>query len=440
MLAVDPSVRIGAVALPDEDAYGIGTHAVANPNEGNSLHSGWTPVMLATLKSLGITPHFLIHHSYPQNPGSERDSVLLQDGATLAADAANLRGMITDYVGGSAGASIELAVTELNSVNSNPGKQTTSLVNGLFLADALGNLANTEFNACMWWAFRNDADTDNNNSASLYGWRPYGDYGVVSSGDVAGTALNTPYPAFYAEKLLSYWGQGGDSVVSATSSYSLLSIYAAKHINGSLALLVINKHPSADLTSQITLNNFTPGSTTARVFSYGKQNDLANGDLTTGTAAIAGATFTYTFPSYSMSVLVVKSQFENWREQQFNTQELGDWSFSGDNGDPAQDGITNLMKYALGLNAKTPATSGLPTSGQAALNGRKYLTLAFTGQPALTDISYDVQVSGDLLNWQSGSSYAIRTDNGTTDTATFRDLTAIGNVPRHFMRLSVTRP
>ena len=308
MLAVDPTIHVGAVAAPGEDAYGNGTHAVPNPLEGNSLHSGWTPVVLATLKTLGVTPHFLIDHIYPEAAGSESDPVLLQAGATTGTDATNLRTLITDYVGGAAGSSIELAVTELNSVSSNPGKQTTSLVNGLFYADAIGQLAQTEINTCLWWDLRNGSATTNNNSASLYGWRLYGDYGFVASGDVAGTLANTPYPTFYAAALLAKWGRGGDSVVSATSGYSLLSIYAAKLVNGTLALLVINKHPTANLPARITLSSFTPVAGTAPVSTYGKPNDLANGGLTTGAATVSGTTISYTFPSYSMSVVVVKAQ------------------------------------------------------------------------------------------------------------------------------------
>ena len=347
MLAVDSTLHIGAVAVPGEDSYGIGTHGVANPNEGNSIHTGWTPVMIASLNSLGVTPHFLIDHDYPQNPGSESDPVLLQAGVTVVSDAANLRKMINDYAGAAMGGSIELAATELNSVSTDPGKQSTSLVNGLFMADALGNLASTEFNACAWWALRNGANTGGNNNASLYGWRFYGDYGVVASGDVSGTPANTPFPSFYAAKLLTHWGHGGDAVLSASSGYSLLAVYAAKVADGSLALLVINKHPGSDLTARMTLNDFTPGSATAPVYCYGKTNDLTAADLTTGTASIPGAIFTYTFPSYSMTVLTVKSQFANWREQNFTTSELNNWSISGDNAQPAHDGIPNLMKYAL---------------------------------------------------------------------------------------------
>jgi hypothetical protein len=210
-------------------------------------------------------------------------------------------------------------------------------------------------------------------------------------------------------------------------------------LNGSLALLVINKDPSANLPAQITLDNFTPGSSSAPIYWYGEADDLATAGITTGTASVSGTTLTYTFPSYSMSVLVVKSQFENWREQNFTAAQLNNWSVSGDTGNPSGDGIPNLMKYALGLNPNQPAFSGLPILGQVAVSGKWYLTLTFTDQAALTDITYTVLVSSDLQNWESGASYTVRTDNGTTNTAVFRDLTAIGSVPQRFMRLSVTR-
>jgi hypothetical protein len=403
------------------------------------VHTGWTPVMLATLKSLGVTPQFMIFHCYTQGAGSENDAGLLQTGLTIPADAANLRQMITDY-GAASGTSIELDMTELNSVSTNPGKQSTSLVNGLFMADAIGNVAQTEFNACTWWALRNGTNLDGNNSSLLYGWREYGDYGVVASGDETGVPANSPYPTYYTAQLLTNWGRGGDAVVSATSGYGLLSIYAARVVNGSLALLVINKDPTADLPAQIALNNFTAGSSSAPVYWYGKADDLATSGITTGTASVSGTAFSYTFPSYSMSVVVVKSQFENWREQNFTAAQLSNWTISGDTGNPSGDGIPNLMKYALGLNPNVPAgATGLPALGQASVSGKTYLTLTFTDEAALTDIAYTVQVSNDLVNWESGASYTVRTDNGTTNTAVYRDLTAIGTTQQRFMRLSVKR-
>src|SRR5882757_4700734 len=126
--------------------------------------------MLSTLKSLGVTPDFLIYHRYAQVPGAEDDATLLQSSVTWSDDAADLRQQLTDYLGAVA-TNVELVCTENNSVYSNPGKQTTSLVNGLFMADSIGQLLQTEFNGLFWWDLRNGQDFSNNNSASLYGWR-----------------------------------------------------------------------------------------------------------------------------------------------------------------------------------------------------------------------------------------------------------------------------
>jgi alpha-N-arabinofuranosidase len=106
------------------------------------------PVVLSTLKSLGVTPDFLIRRRYAEQPGEERDFQLLQSTRGWADDAGDLRQQLTDYLG-PAGMSVELVCTEHNSVASRPGKQTTSLVNGLFLADSLGQVLQTEFNAVL---------------------------------------------------------------------------------------------------------------------------------------------------------------------------------------------------------------------------------------------------------------------------------------------------
>src|SRR5206468_735377 len=192
MKVVDPTIKIGAVVVTGEDGYdnGYTGHPATNPRTGQT-HYGWTPVMLTTLKSLGVTPDFLIFHRYPQAPGAESDAGLLASSTSWAADAADLRRQLNDYLGAAA-AHVELVCTENNSVYANPGKQTTSLVNGLFLADSIGSAMQTEFNAVVWWDLRNAQEAGNNNSTSLYGWRLYGDYGIVDDADPAGPADRYP--------------------------------------------------------------------------------------------------------------------------------------------------------------------------------------------------------------------------------------------------------
>lgn len=82
---------------------------------------------------------------YPEEPGSECDAVLLQAAESWKRDAADLRQQLTDYIGVAASAGIELIVTENNGISNKPGKQSTSLVNALYMADSIGALFYTEF-------------------------------------------------------------------------------------------------------------------------------------------------------------------------------------------------------------------------------------------------------------------------------------------------------
>jgi len=307
MKAVDPTIRIGAVAVTGEDSYANYTdHPATNPRTGQA-HNGWMPVMLATLKSLGVTPDFIVYHRYPQAPGAESDAGLLQSSGSWASDAADLRQQLNDYLG-TAAAGVELVCTENNSVYSNPGKQTTSLVNGLFLADSIGTAMKTEFNAVTWWDMRNGQDTANNNSSSLYGWRLYGDYGIVNGANPAGPADR--YPTFYVAKLLQYFARGGDLLVPASSDYSLLTPYAARRADGSLTLLVINKSAAAALNANITVNGYSPNSALS-AYSYGIPQDEAartgvgSADIASNSYTGVGSTFAFTFPAYAATVLAL---------------------------------------------------------------------------------------------------------------------------------------
>jgi len=311
MKAADPTIKVGVVAAPGEDSYSNGYtgHPALNPRTGQT-HNGWTPVLLATLKTLGVTPDFIVHHRYPEwtdknNPvGSDSDPALLQCSGAWALDAADLRQQITDYLG-PAGTNIELVCTENNSDSGAQGKQSTSLVNGLYYADSLAQLMKTELNAFVWWDLRNGTDTSGCFDASLYGWRTYGDLGMING-------LSTRHPTFYAAKQMQYLDQPGESILPATSDYAKLAAYAARHANGAVSLLVINKEPATNLTAQVALAGFVP-SALATLRSYGIPQDEAartNGTMQAQDIAVtnftsANTNFSFTFPAYSLSLLTL---------------------------------------------------------------------------------------------------------------------------------------
>ena len=305
MKAVDRSIKIGAVVVVDEDsAANYPDESAVNPRTG-AAHQGWNAVMLTTLARLGVTPDYVIYHRYEQGPGGESDSFLLGSARTWANDAASIRQILNDYLGANA-SRVEIICTENNSVFSDPGKQTTSLVNGLFMADSVGNILQTEFNGLFWWDLRNGFVSGNHNPA-LYGWRQFGDYGIVNGTVPAGPADR--YPSFYVSKLLKHYAHGGESVVTAASDFTGLGVYAVRdHRSHTLNLLLINKHPTAALATRISIRGFKVARP-AEVFTYGIPQDEAartgvgSADVARSTAAISGETFTWTPAPYSATVI-----------------------------------------------------------------------------------------------------------------------------------------
>jgi hypothetical protein len=378
MKAADPTIKVGAVAEVGENSYTNYVDHPATNSRTHVAHNGWTPVMLATMKSLGVTPDFLIYHRYAQSPGEENDSLLLQSASSWTDDAADLRQQLNDYLGAAA-TNIEIDCTENNSVYTNPGKQSASLVNGLFLADSIANAMQTEFNTVLWWDLRNAQEGGNNNSASLYGWRNYGDYGIADSSDPS-SAVNR-YPTFYAAKLLKYFARGGDRVVRATSDSPLLSAFAALRTSGFLSLLFINKAATNSVNANISVTGYRVSSNAA-VFSYGMPqdnaagvNNVAGADIAKTNLVVGGTNFTYTFAPYSITVIAI-----------------------------ASNSVVAVQPLAIQSNGLTLQISGLP------------------------DLRYMIQSSSNLIAWPS-----LVTNTMTGATENWLD-TAATNSPLKFYR------
>jgi hypothetical protein len=121
--------------------------------------------------------------------------------------------------------------------------------------------------------------------------------------------------------------------------------------------------------------------------------------------------------------------------------------------DPDHDGIANLMEYALGLNPAVASLSGLPVVTVKNYSGTSYLSMTFNRSSLATDLTYIVQVSGDMVSWTNvGISTAGGMTNGTgfvTETGSapnfsveVRDIVPYDGNPltKRFMRLLVTSP
>jgi alpha-L-arabinofuranosidase len=275
MKAVDPTIKIGAVVTtPGNWPDGVTNSASPQP---------WNTTVLSTACS---SIDYVIPHWYAQNPGSESDAGLLGDSSQIAGMVSTLRSEINRYCGARA-SSIQILVTETNSVSSNPGKQTVSTVNALFQADDYMNWLENGVANVDWWTLHNNA-VAGNVSSSLYGNAQYGDYGILSNATCTSTTSNicepaadTPFPAYYGLLMLSKLGNAGDTMVLSSSSQSLVSVHAVKQANGDLAVMLINKDPNNTYSVSLALNGYTPA-TTATAYSYGKNSSAITSSQVTG--------------------------------------------------------------------------------------------------------------------------------------------------------------
>jgi alpha-L-arabinofuranosidase len=292
--------------------------------------NNWLGNVLTDGLNLGFIPGFISDHSYVQYvSGDESDSYLLNDTVSLtgqnSGDPTDWTDRAADYetdlakvLGATNAAKVQLIATEFNSINGNPGKQTTSLVNGLFVAESIGNEIESGYSGMMFWDLRNgNWQTNNNNSSSLYGWRDGGDFGMIGSQWTSGSPPETGpyvgYPTYYAEELASMMVQAGGSVVQVASTDTNLYAYGVLEANGDLDLMVINADPNSAHSEQFNVTGFSANGQ-VEAWQYGETQDTAQENTTDGASSLANSTgsvtvtnrdFSYSFPQYSMTVLQV---------------------------------------------------------------------------------------------------------------------------------------
>ena len=111
-----------------------------------------------------------------------------------------------------------------------------------------------------------------------------------------------------------------------------------------------------------------------------------------------------------------------------------------DGSDPDDDGLVNLVEYALGLDPNTPDPNPLSFTLVAG-----HLNIVYKRpHPTPPDVSYIAEVSDTLTPavWNSGPAFTSQSvvDNGNgTETVTVTDRTLTTSSPAHFLRLRFSR-
>jgi glucuronoarabinoxylan endo-1,4-beta-xylanase len=207
------------------------------------------------------------------------------------------------------------------------------------------------------------------------------------------------------------FGNAAEAATTVTFSHPgtyLLRLSAANAFGETSATLAVNVQdltpPAITVPSNLTVEA-TSAAGAVMTFSTSAV-DTVDGPLPTTNTPASGSTFplgttTVTTSAtdaagnsasqtFTVTVTPAPDPFAIWAAGQFTAQELADPEISGPNATPAGDGLSNLLKYALGLPAKTPSTSGILL---AESNGTWFLTY---DRPAnRPDLVYQVEISTD---------------------------------------------
>jgi hypothetical protein len=295
--AVSPNVLVGVLVQPD--------------------YSPWDSIVMAD-----ATYDFVEFHYYPETPGSENDTTLIQSDAQGLTTYIN---RIKTELSTAGKPNTPIYVGEIGGPYSNPGKQSWSITQGLYAGEVLGEMMNDGVTRLTWWiGFGNCNGQAGNDSSSLYGWQNFGAYNVFSDGPndptcPAGStapdwgAIGTMSPTARAFQLFSQVAINGEHALTPTVTGDTTNIraYAATN-SGGTALVLFNLNETSSETALITVSGKTT-STSVTETTYDKAIYDESNPATTNTWAAPTTTnlgapalpLTLTLAPWSMNVVII---------------------------------------------------------------------------------------------------------------------------------------
>ena len=136
----------------------------------------------------------------------------------------------------------------------------------------------------------------------------------------------------------------------------------------------------------------------------------------------------------SATATILDQPINVWLRAYFLPAQLTNAVVSGDSADPANDGLPNLMKYALGLNPSTACANPFIPS---VANGT--FTVTYPLSDTAADVVLTPQWSTNLVTWLSGTNYfqVINVTNQATNQII--TIEAVPQGPFGFIRFEVSR-
>jgi len=291
----DPNAKLGVVVdLPSDTA--------------------WNDVVLRKAQPFD----FVELHYYPEYNVDSDKGLLGPAIDNFAHDLSGLRGEMTD-----AGVvkSVPIYLGEFNNDAGNEGKQSVSIVNGLFLGQMLGTLMKVGAPMATWWLAYGSCDETGDYSKKLYGWQHFGSEALFSDNlpDANEGCANTPkipggtpFPTARMMALFAKEIPAGSEVRAVSVPRSLSTNvrgYGFALMNGYAFTLFNNTLEAIPIDARLGDSGKTQFTATLSVYGKAQYDESKNnkwvGPVTRGLGKV-GTTVPLTLPPYSLSVLTLQ--------------------------------------------------------------------------------------------------------------------------------------
>lgn len=258
---------------------------------------------------------FVEIHYYPQYD-KDSDSFLL--GPAIDTFARDLRGLRDQMNAAGLPAAMPIYLGEYNNDAGQEGKQSVSIVNGLYLGQMLGTLMNAGVPMATWWIAYGSCDQRGDYSKKLYGWQHFGSEALFSDGlpeygceNVPRIPGGTPFPSARVMALFHATVPAGSLVRSVSVSPGLSNVRAYGFAVGRGYALVAFNDTLQSQKARAIVSNAKRRSFSGTLWIYGKmQYDESRNNRWTGPVSSSLGTVSNSVPivlqPYSMTVLVLQ--------------------------------------------------------------------------------------------------------------------------------------
>jgi hypothetical protein len=273
--------------------------------------TAWNDVVLRRARPFD----FVELHYYPEY-NVDSDKQLL--GPAIENFQKDLAGLRSEMTAAGIAESVPIYLGEFNNDAGKEGKQSVSIVNGLFLGQMLGTVLRAGVPMATWWLAYGSCDEDGDFSKKLYGWQHFGSEALFSDGlpNAYEGCANTPkilggtaFPAARVMALFAAKVPAGSNVRSVSVPPSLspaVRAYGFSETDGYAFVLFNNRLKPIAVAVRLRNSGKTSFAATLSVYGAAEYDQSKHNRWTgpvTKSLGRVGTSVPLTLPPYSISIL-----------------------------------------------------------------------------------------------------------------------------------------